>query len=249
VAAEYDSSRGGQARATAAARDLAAHLSGGELLELGVGTGIVAEALQREVAQLHRFAGVDISARMLHLARPRLPGGLLRTSADRLPLPDRQFDGVVAVHVLHLVTDLEATLAEAFRVLRPGGRMVALHGEPRHDQDDDLRRATRGLRALRPRSQDSAAAVRAVAQATGFDCLEQHDASPRIARHSPADLADLIARRSWSFLWSLDDQLWQRHVQPVIAALLALPEQDRPRVQSEWATVTVLQRPTEPGRS
>lgn len=99
VAAEYDATRGGVERARAAAADLSGHLPGGVVLEIGVGTGIVADALLARAPQVQHLAGVDISAQMLGLARRRLPGCVVRGSAQRLPFPDQRFDAVIAVHV------------------------------------------------------------------------------------------------------------------------------------------------------
>jgi ubiquinone/menaquinone biosynthesis C-methylase UbiE len=240
VAAEYDATRGGVDRARAAARDVAGHLPTGDVLEIGVGTGIVAAALLGEAPQARRLVGVDISGEMLKRAQRRLPGSVLRASAQRVPFSDGQFHGVVAVHVLHVVSDITATLAEAARVLRPGGRVVAIHGEPQHP-DDELSDATRGLKAARSHRSDTPEAVRSAAHEAGLRCVEQHPTSPRTAQHSPAELADLIDRRSWSNLWALDDVEWQTHVAPVIEALRALPDQHRPRVQEARLTLTVLE--------
>ena len=242
IAADYDVTRGGVQRATAVARDLAAHLLPGDSLEIGVGTGILARAVLREVPQVRRLVGIDVSAKMLALARPRLPGTALRAAAELLPFPDRRFDSVIAVHVLHLVPDLGAALVEAARVLRPGGRVVAVHGEPEH-HDDDLARATRRLRALRAARPDSPEAVRTAAAVVGLVCREQHPTAPRRSRHSPAELAALITRRSWSCLWALDETEWESQVEPVIEALCALPDQHRPRPQESRMTLSVLERP------
>jgi SAM-dependent methyltransferase len=241
IADDYDASRGGEERARISARDVAQHLPPGDVLEIGVGTGILAEALTAEAPQMRRLAGLDVSTEMLRRARPRLPGRLIRASAQRLPLPDGAFDAVVMVHVLHLVPDMAAVLAEAARMLRRGGRVVAVHGEA-EDLDDDLYLATRGFRALGGGRLDTAAGVRAAAEAAGLRCAAQHPSSPRTTRHSPVELADLIGRRSWSRLWDLDDATWQTEVVPVIDALRALPDQDRPRVQRARMTVTVAER-------
>lgn len=48
----------------------------------------------------------------------------LIASADALPFPERSFDAAVARHTLHHHRDVEATLREVRRVLRPGGRFV-----------------------------------------------------------------------------------------------------------------------------
>ena len=211
------------------------------MLEVGVGTGIVADALRVQAPQVDRLIGIDISAQMLALAGRRLPGRLVRCSAQHLPFPDQRFDAVIAVHILHLVPDLNVALAEATRVLRPGGRMVAIHGEPA-PPDDELSGATEALRVLRQTRSDSAAEVLVAAQALGLAIVAQHPARPRVARHSPADLAGLIGRRSWSFLWDLTDAQWQTHVEPALQALHDLPDQHRPRLQQTRMTVTALER-------
>jgi len=243
IAADYDVTRGGAQRASAAARDLAAHLPPGDSLEIGVGTGIVAHAVLREAPQVRRVVGIDVSAKMLALARPRLPGTVLRAAAELLPFPDGRFDAVIAVHVLHVVPDLDAAFVEAARVLRPGGRVVALHGRPEH-HDDELTRATRGLRALMMAARpDSPEAVLASACVAGLRCRDQHPSSPRRSHHSPAELAELITSRSWSYLWALDETVWESQVEPAIEALRALPDQRRPRPQESRLWVSVLERP------
>jgi demethylmenaquinone methyltransferase/2-methoxy-6-polyprenyl-1,4-benzoquinol methylase len=75
----------------------------------------------------------DINARMLTVGRDRaitrgLIGGLslLVTDAERLPLPDRAVDTVSIAFGLRNCTDKDAVLAEARRVLKPGGRFLCL---------------------------------------------------------------------------------------------------------------------------
>ena len=149
------------------------------------------------------------------------------------------------MHVLHLVPGLTAVLAEAARVLRRGGRVVALHGTPEHDREHDGQDAFTEilgqLDAVRGVRKDSAAGVRAAAADAGLRCVAQEPSSPRAARYSPAQVADLIERRAWSYLWSLADTQWQAHVAPAIDALRALPEPDRPREQRARMTVSVLE--------
>ena len=243
VAHEYEETRGGTVRAQAAARDLAPHLPPGRALEIGVGTGIVGQAVLHEAPAVTEIVGVDISAEMLRLATPRLPGRLVRGAAQRLPFAAGTFDAMVAVHILHLVPDLGATLREAARVLRPGGRLVAVHGTPRHANDDEFAAATRSMVALRAARSDAPDAVRTAASAAGLHCHSQQDGSPRTSRHTPAELAELLVSRTWSSLWDLDDDQWRTHVQPAVDALRALPDQHRVRTQSSRTTVTVLERP------
>ena len=99
----------------------------GRVLDIGTGTGRLLELL----APLARLAlGVDASRAMLALARSRLArAGIGQVSvrlADmyRLPLPDGSFDTAVLQMVLHYAEDPAGVLAEAARVLAPGGRLV-----------------------------------------------------------------------------------------------------------------------------
>jgi septum formation protein len=122
VAETYDETRGGVARAQAAAEAVHSLLpKGGRVLELAVGTGIVGAEL---VALGNLVHGVDVSTAMLRQARIRLPGHVTAADAGRLPVADRRCDAVVAVWLLHLLDDSEPVIAEVARVLRSGGVFV-----------------------------------------------------------------------------------------------------------------------------
>ena len=122
VAATYDETRGGAARAQAAAEAVDSLLpKGGRVLELAVGTGIVGAEL---VARGNLVHGVDVSTAMLRQARIRLPGHVAAASATELPIADRRCDAVVAIWLLHLLDDSEPVIAEVGRVLRPGGVFI-----------------------------------------------------------------------------------------------------------------------------
>lgn len=95
-------------------------LHGGEVLEVGCGTGLL---LQRLAAHASRAVGVDLSPGMLEKARER---GLEvhEASATALPFDDASFDVTCAFKVLPHVPDLKAALAEMARVTRPGGILL-----------------------------------------------------------------------------------------------------------------------------
>lgn len=97
----------------------------GDVLEIGCGGGATFAHLGPEV---DRVVGVEPDPRSCSRARRRgaaLGGraGVLRGSADALPLASGGFDHVVSVCVLCSVPDLMGALAEIRRVLRPGGRL------------------------------------------------------------------------------------------------------------------------------
>jgi septum formation protein len=121
-AARYDETRGGESRARAAAEAVHELLpKGGRVLDLAVGTGIVAAELAALGSLVH---GVDLSPSMLRHARTRLPGHVAAADATALPIADRRCDAVTAVWLLHLLSDSEPVLAEVARVLRPDGVFV-----------------------------------------------------------------------------------------------------------------------------
>jgi demethylmenaquinone methyltransferase/2-methoxy-6-polyprenyl-1,4-benzoquinol methylase len=105
---------------------------GGRLLDLGAGTGDLAlEALRQTPAA--RVAAADFTPEMIEVGRRR-PGAdriaWVTADAYRLPFATRSFDAVVSGFLLRNVANLEDAVAEQVRVLRPGGRLVALDTAP-----------------------------------------------------------------------------------------------------------------------
>ena len=91
--------------------------------DLGCGTGQVSEALAPFVASV---IAVDASAEMLQAAKKRLQAfdnvELRRGDLEALPIDDGRLDAATLMLVLHHVTEPARALAEAARVLKPGGR-------------------------------------------------------------------------------------------------------------------------------
>jgi ubiquinone/menaquinone biosynthesis C-methylase UbiE len=93
------------------------------VLDVGCGTGILLDRLQRELAI--ETVGCDWSPGMLEQARRRRSGfSLLRADAGCLPLSDGRFDAVVTTEAFHWFPDQPGALKEFHRVLRPGGRLL-----------------------------------------------------------------------------------------------------------------------------
>jgi SAM-dependent methyltransferase len=105
------------------------------LLDVGTGTGRVLELYG---AQGVEGVGIDLSHEMLSVARANLArAGLSNVYVRqgdmyRLPWPAPTFDAVTFHQVLHFADEPGAAIAEACRVLRPGGRMVIVDFAP-HD--------------------------------------------------------------------------------------------------------------------
>jgi SAM-dependent methyltransferase len=93
------------------------------VLEVGCGRGELAERIQAEVGA--EVIAVDQSERMVELTRARGVDARVGDVQD-LPFPSGSFDCAVAAWMLYHVDDLDRGLAELARVLRPGGRLVAI---------------------------------------------------------------------------------------------------------------------------
>jgi SAM-dependent methyltransferase len=101
------------------------------ILDVGTGSGVLAlDALARWPGA--RIVGADPSGGMLEMARRRAAGAGLapdhvawvEAPADALPLPNAAVDLVISSFALQLVPDRPAALREAYRVLRPRGRLA-----------------------------------------------------------------------------------------------------------------------------
>lgn len=99
---------------------------GQRLLDVAIGTGLVARAARDILGADGHITGVDLSMGMLAEARKALPIALVQGVAERLPLADGCADFVTMGYALRHVTDLESTFREYRRVLRPGGKLVIL---------------------------------------------------------------------------------------------------------------------------
>lgn len=98
--------------------------SGNRLIDVGAGFGRLANEYSAypEVVLLDRSEAMIGSARVQLAADPRFT--FVSGVAEQLPFPDRSFDAVVCVRVLHHIGDPRPAIAEFARVLRPGGVLV-----------------------------------------------------------------------------------------------------------------------------
>jgi len=103
--------------------------AGGTALDIGCGPGNVTSALAAAAGTDGLALGVDISVPMLTRAVRAEAGpqvGFVRADAQRLPFRDASFDAVVSIAAFQLIPDLDATIAEIARVLRPSGRVAVM---------------------------------------------------------------------------------------------------------------------------
>jgi ArsR family transcriptional regulator len=110
----------------------------GRLLDIGTGTGRVLELL---AGSAQAATGVDRSPEMLRIARGKLASAgnqkadLLQADMRALPFADAAFDTVTMHHVLHFADNPAAVVAEAVRVVAPGGKLI-IADYAAHDREE-----------------------------------------------------------------------------------------------------------------
>lgn len=118
---------------------------GETVLDLGSGGGLDVLLSARRVGPAGRVYGLDASPEMISLARANAASAgmgnaeFLLGSIEDVPLPDAQVDAVISNCVVNLSADKPRVLAEAFRALRPGGRLGLIDVIAAENADPALR--------------------------------------------------------------------------------------------------------------
>ena len=204
-------------------RDVGAlgEVAGHDVVELGCGTAYLSAWLARAGA---RPVGVDLTPAQLETARRcqqtfGVPFPLVEASAEDVPLPDDSFDLVVSEYGASVWCDPERWVAEAARLLRPGGRLVFLTNsmlvtlcvpEDEGYADERLRRAPADVRRVQwpgggvefhPGHGDWVRVLRA----NGFVVEALHELLAPAGSAAPGYYE--IVTREWAQRWPAED-LW-----------------------------------------
>jgi SAM-dependent methyltransferase len=253
AAGYYDESRGVPAAVEELVADqLEAAVGPAErLLEVGAGTGRIALPLHRRG---RRIVGVDLSRPMLDRYRAKAaaeglaPPPVLQADATRLPFPDAGFDAVLEVHVLHLVPEWRRALAEARRVLAPGGAVVIGRGGRHRGGDgprfetlarfDELARELGGG-PRRVGTGDDAQKVEALTALGGT----ARTLEPVVweAQETYGQALASVEGRIYSYTWRLPDEVFATAARRLRAEVEAAhPDLDQPRPAAHSFTLTAV---------
>jgi SAM-dependent methyltransferase len=245
-ASHYDATRGGDKRADAAADAVSRLLpppppvGATTVLDVGCGTGIVT---MRLVADGRDVIGVERAEGMLAIARTRLPGRVVRGDATRLPVADGSVDAVVTLWLLHLLDpeQVEGAIAEAARVLRPGGTLITTvdKNDAGYATGSD---AARLLAPVRSRfalpQRDAVGTIIKLGEANRLAPAGESVFTGHGQGRSPRQWIETIrdARQDWVRLAGPED------LEGALRGLAELPDQDAPRADPVYRLLALERR-------
>lgn len=160
-----------------------------QAIEFGSGMGYNVRTLAREMPA-RQFVGVDLSPHHTKAARKDAAGlkniEFIEGNYQQLDLPDESFDAVLAIETLCQTEVQSLAIAEAYRILKPGGRMMVIdcyRNQPLDAVDEQLREAA--LLVEKTAAVDKFAELepwKQMVREVGFEVIECTDRSTETAR-------------------------------------------------------------------
>jgi ubiquinone/menaquinone biosynthesis C-methylase UbiE len=192
------------------------------VLEIGVGTGRIGLPVSTHIGA---YYGIDLAVPMLNQLRTKQRGEPLyvaQADATRLPFADDTFDAAISVHVLHLIPNWQAAVAEIARVLRPGAPLLLCwNAGDEHPQVKKLWDAWNNAIPLERRTQVGAKADQDPLFLIGEGWRKQgvEQIHEFAVNFIPQRHLDRLRSRVWSRLWHLTDEELNAGVAAVEAAI------------------------------
>jgi SAM-dependent methyltransferase len=227
-AGHYDATRGGDARAAAAAAAAETLLPRDTtmLADLACGTGIVTVRLNQPG---RRVIGIDLAPKMASIAAARLPGQIALGDVARLPVADESMNAAVMIWLLHLMNDSTsaAALAEAARILQPGGVLLTTvdKNDANFAVDSDTIDLINPVRAAyAPPQSDAVDRVNSLATHLGLTATAQTTFIGTGQGRSPRQWRDRLLNGAFPWAAAAGEAL-----ATLCDQLQTLPDQDQPR--------------------
>lgn len=252
VADVYDATRGLPPEVEANVSDGIARVlrdagATGGVIEFGIGTGRIAVPL---AVRGVRITGVDVSTRMLGALREkRRDINVVLAEASHTPLRDEAFEAALFVHILHLVPDADATVREAFRVVRRGGLLLSGGDAPFAGIEEEIRDLQETLIVKHSGQDENLHQRYEVARTIVADRVRERGGaveSMTLARWQRAatgrEVLERLRRRDFSGSWRITDEALPAVVTEMEAGLARLLGSLDREVQFERAFELVVGR-------
>ena len=197
------------------------------VIEVGVGTGRIALPLGAFVGAV---AGIDLARPMLDRLIAKRKGERvlpIEGDATRLPFPDEAFDAALGVHIFHLIPAWQDALREVARVLKPGGALIngwntTPHAEAGKNTDVLWEAWNSVVGSISRRNVGiSREEYETFLPDQGWQQVGETHTHSFTRSTSSAQFIDCLERRVWSSMWRLEDEVVERGIAAVRAAMQA----------------------------